>query len=91
MKKIKLVKIELNKYMAWPIKIVMGLLAVYFAKEAYIDYSNEYIIRRGIQYTLVESPRSFYINLAKTVGFSLAFLYLAIGGVVPKKSDDKSK
>ncbi|MGI0154335.1 hypothetical protein ACQ661_11830, partial [Pseudidiomarina sp. WS423] len=42
-------------------------------------------------YTLVESPRSFYINLAKTVGFSLAFLYLAIGGVVPKKSDDKSK
>lgn len=91
MKKIKLVKFELHKYIAWPIKLVMAILALHFAKEAYIDYSNEYIIRRGIQYTLIDSPRSFYINLTKTIGISLAFLYLAFGGIVPKKSNDIDK
>jgi hypothetical protein len=84
MKEIKLVKIEINKYVAWPVKIAMAILALYFAKEAYIDYSNEYVIRRGIQYTLLESPRSYYINLTKTIGICLFFAYLAIGGIVPK-------
>ena len=91
MKEIKLIRFELHKYIAWPIKLVLAILALYFANEAFTDHSNEYVIRRGIQYTLIDSPRSFYINLTKTVGISLACLYLAIGGVVPKKSNDRDK
>jgi hypothetical protein len=88
MNEIKLVKFELDSYIAWPLKVIMAILAFYFANEVYIDYSNGFITRRGSQYTLVDSPISFYINIAMTTGFCLILSYMAIGGIVSKKIRD---
>jgi len=81
MKKIELIKFELHALIAWPLKIICFLLAIYIFYGVYIDIMDEYIVRSGIEYTLDKNPVSFYTNTTKNSLFGLACLYLSVKGI----------
>lgn len=83
MNRLSSARIRLPKTLAWSLKLLAMLLFAYFLYDVYVDFSREFIVRRGWQYTLEEDPRSFYINIIKRVTISFACLYLAIWGISP--------
>ncbi len=86
-KNIKLVSFELPLAVAWVLKIIALIAAIYFLYDVYMDISNGYVVRRGNQYTLEGSPTAFYLNIAKRLIFSALFGYLAFWGIKFKKKE----
>ncbi len=80
-----IVKIEVNNLAAYTLKVLLVIVSGYFLFSAYTDSSNEYIVRRGIKYTLENDARSFFINLMKDLSIGLFCLYYAIFGIIAKE------
>lgn len=68
------------------IRFLSVAVLIYSAMEVYLGIDNGYIVRRGIQYTLEEEPRSFMINLGKWAVIACVCLYVSINGIPTKTS-----
>ena len=68
------------------VRLVCLVVLGYSAMEVYTGLDNGFIVRRGIQYTLEEEPRSFFINIGKWAVIACVCLYALINGVPAKSS-----
>jgi hypothetical protein len=67
-------------------RLLSAAVLVYSIVEVYAGFDNGFIVRRGIQYTLEEEPRSFWINVGKWSVIACVCLYISINGIPAKSS-----
>ena len=87
MKQIKLITFELPSMIAYLSKLVAIIATGYFAHQVYIDFSNEFVVRRGTEYSLDDSPTSFSLTIIKKFSFITLSVYLAFWGIKVRKKD----
>ena len=72
------------------VRFLILIVAAYFIYEAFVDYTNGYVIRRGIQYTLEDNPRSFYISIIKDVFIGIVCFFVSLFSFSSDSEDSKS-
>ena len=72
------------------IRFVSVIVMIYSIFEVYTGLDNGFIVRRGIQYSLEEEPRSFFINVAKWAGIACICVYVAVKGIQLKSNESSS-
>ncbi len=64
---------------------------LYMCSDIYPDLVSEKITRRGIVYSLAESPVAYYLTVFKKVVFALLAVYLMCWGITNKNIHNKDE